>query len=53
MFGFLLLCSMTMYNPVGVRDFTTQHASELSWQVKGALYSIDRMLPQSMRFSRS
>ena len=52
MFGFLLLCSMTMYNPEGVRDFTTQHASELSWQLKNALYSVDRMLPRFMRFTR-
>jgi hypothetical protein len=53
MFGFLLLCSMTMYNPEGVRDFTTQHASELTWQFKNVLYSIDRMLPRFMRFTRS
>ena len=52
MFGFLLLCSMAMYNPEGVRDFTTQHASELSWQLRSALYSVDRMLPSFMRFSR-
>jgi hypothetical protein len=52
MFGFLLLCSMVMYNPEGVRDFTTQHASELTWQLKNALYSVDRMLPSFMRFSR-
>ena len=53
MFGFLLLCSMTMYNPEGVRDFTAQHASELTWQFKNVLYSIDRMLPRFMRFTRS
>ena len=52
MFGFLLLCSMAMYNPEGVRDFTTQHASELSWQLRSVLYSIDRMLPNFMRFSK-
>ena len=52
MFGFLLLCSVVMYNPEGVRDFTTQHASELTWQLKSALYSVDRMLPSFMRFSR-
>lgn len=53
MFGFLLACSMAMYNPEGVRDFTSQHATELSWQLRHALYSVDRMLPQFMRFSRS
>jgi len=52
MFGFLLLCSLTIYNPEGVRDFTVQHASELSWQFKSALYTVDRMLPAFMRFSR-
>ena len=52
MFGFLLLCSMAMYNPEGVRDFTTQHASELSVQLKSTLYSIDRMLPSFIRFGR-
>ena len=52
MFGFLLLCSMTMYNPEGVRDFTTQHATELTWQLKNVLYGVDRMLPHFMRFTR-
>ena len=53
MFIFLLLCSIAIYNPTGVRDFTTQHASELTWQVKHALYTVDRMLPSFMRFSGS
>jgi hypothetical protein len=51
MFGFLLLCSVAIYNPTGVRDFATLHASELTWQLKNALYAVDRMLPRFMRFS--
>ena len=53
MFAFLLLCSMTIYNPEGVRDFASQHASELTWQLKSALYTVDRILPGFLRFSRS
>jgi hypothetical protein len=53
MFGFLLLCSMAIYNPEGVRDFANQHSSELTWQIKSALYAVDRMLPSFLRFSRS
>ena len=53
MFAFLLLCSMAMYNPESVRVFVTQHAHELTWQIKSALYTVDRMLPSFMRFSRS
>ena len=53
MFGFLLLCSMAIYNPEGVRDFAQQNAGALSWQLKNALYSMDRMLPSFMRFGRS
>jgi hypothetical protein len=53
MFGFLLLCSMAIYNPEGVRVFATQHAQELTWQLKSALHTVDRMLPSFMRFSRS
>jgi hypothetical protein len=53
MFAFLLLCSMAIYNPEGVRVFATQHATELTWQLKSALYAVDRMLPSFMRFSRS
>jgi len=53
MFGFLLLCSMAIYNPTGVRDFATQHATELTWQFKNALYTVDRMLPSFMRFRGS
>jgi hypothetical protein len=52
MFAFLLICSMAIYNPEGVRDFTTQHASELTWQLKSALYAVDRMLPSFLRFGR-
>jgi hypothetical protein len=53
MFGFLLLCSVAIYNPTGVRDFATQHAGELTWQLKHAIYTLDRMLPSFMRFSGS
>jgi hypothetical protein len=53
MFGFLLLCSMAIYNPEGARNFATQHASELTWQLKNALYTVDRMLPSFLRYSRS
>jgi hypothetical protein len=53
MFAFLLLCSMAIYNPESVRDFASQHASELTWQLKSALYTVDRMLPSFLRFSRS
>lgn len=53
MLAFLLLCSLTIYNPQGVRNFTRQHAGELSAQFKSALYTVDRMLPNFMRFGRS
>ena len=52
MFGFLLLCSMAIYNPTGVRDFAQQNASALTSQLKSALYTVDRMLPNFLRFGR-
>jgi len=44
---------MAIYNPEGARNFATQHASELTWQLKNALYTVDRMLPSFLRYSRS
>jgi hypothetical protein len=52
MIGFLLLCSMTIYNPEGVRDFANQNANTLSWRLKSALQTMDRMLPSVLRFGR-
>jgi hypothetical protein len=52
MFGFMLLCSVVIYNPEAIRGFTIEHASELTSQLKGALYTLDRLLPSFMRFSR-
>jgi hypothetical protein len=52
MFGFLMLCSVALYNPQGVRDFVNHNASEMGWQLKGALYSVDRMLPSFLRIGR-
>ena len=52
MFAFLLACSMAMYNPAGIRDFAKYQAPELTWQIKNGLYSVDRMLPSFMRFTK-
>jgi hypothetical protein len=52
MLGFLLLCSMAIYNPEGVRDFAHQNASAFSSELRSALYTMDRMLPSFLRFGR-
>jgi hypothetical protein len=52
MFAFLLLCSVAIYNPAAMRDFARQHATELSWQLKSALYAVDRLMPGFIRFTR-
>ena len=53
MFAFLLICSAVIYNPEAIRSFANYHSSELTWQFRNALYTVDRMLPSFMRFSRS
>ena len=53
MLAFLLLCSLAIYSPASVRDFSYQHAGELVWRLKTALYTVDRILPNFMRFSGS
>jgi hypothetical protein len=52
MFAFLMACSIAMYNPAGIRDFAKYQAPELAWQIKNGLYSVDRMLPSFMRFTK-
>lgn len=43
---------MLIYNPEGVRDFANYNATALGWQLRSALYTVDRMLPNFMRFSK-
>ena len=52
MFSFVLVCSVLLYNPDGLRDFAKLHASDIGWHLKNAAYAVDRMLPSFMRFTR-